>query len=110
MKNVTASGCTTNFRFQQKPLEKLPYTGLHKSLEGYTFLKKTMETKALALQIFESHYSSWEANEKRLTNGYTYESTFVEMMRKVEEEVMQVSVGKVSQDKKKDPYQRRTYW
>ena len=62
-------------------------------------MKKTMETKAAALKVFEKHYTSWESNEKRMDSGYSYESTFVEMMRKVSLEVLQASVGKVSKGK-----------
>lgn len=58
-----------------------------------------MDTKAAALAAFEKHYSEWEANEIRMNNGYSYESTFVEMMRKVSTEVLQVSTGKVPKGK-----------
>lgn len=58
-----------------------------------------METKAAALKVFEKYYSEWESNEIRMNNGYSYESTFVEMMRKVAEEVLQVSTGHVPKSK-----------
>ncbi len=58
-----------------------------------------METKAAAQKIFEKHYSAWETNQKRMDSGYSYESTFVEMMRKVEMEVLQVSTGHVPKGK-----------
>lgn len=58
-----------------------------------------METKAAALKVFEKYYSEWEANESRMKNGYNYESTFVEMMRKVESEVLQISTGDVPKGK-----------
>jgi len=58
-----------------------------------------METKATALKVFEKYYSEWEANKSRMNNGYAYESTFVEMMRKVETEVLQVSTGHVPKGK-----------
>lgn len=58
-----------------------------------------METKEAALKVFEKYYSEWEANESRMNNGYSYESTFVEMMRKVETEVLQISTGKVPRGK-----------
>lgn len=58
-----------------------------------------METKAAALKVFEKYYSEWEANESRMNNGYSYESTFVEMMRKVGTEILEVSTGKVPKGK-----------
>jgi len=58
-----------------------------------------METKAAALKVFEKYYSEWETNENRMNNGYTYESTFIEMMRKVETEVLEVSTGYVPKGK-----------
>ena len=68
-----------------------------------------METKTAVLKILDKYYSEWEANESRMTNGYTYESTFIEMMRKVETEILQVSTGKVPRGKneKKSPNKRR---
>lgn len=58
-----------------------------------------METKAAALKVFEKYYAEWEADESRMNNGYNYESTFVEMMRKVEAEVLKVSTGPVPKGK-----------
>lgn len=66
-----------------------------------------METKEAALKIFEKYYAQWEANESRMNNGYTYESTFVEMMRKVEEEVLQASTGPVPKGKNEKKKSRR---
>lgn len=58
-----------------------------------------METKAAALKVFDKYYSEWEANESLMNNGYSYESTFVEMMRKIGADVLQVSTGKVPKGK-----------
>lgn len=66
-----------------------------------------METKSEALKIFEKYYSQWESNENRMTNGYNYESTFVEMMRKVGAEVLQVSTGEVPKGKNGKKKSRR---
>jgi len=54
-----------------------------------------MDTKAQALKIFEKYYQDWESNPKRMDSGYDYEATYAEMMQKVEQEVLQVSVGDV---------------
>ena len=58
-----------------------------------------METKAAALKVFEKHYSTWESNEKRMESGYSYEATFVEIIRQVELEVLQASTGHVPKGK-----------
>ena len=54
-----------------------------------------MATKEQALKIFEKHYEQWEEDPRRMESGYDYESTYAVMMQKVEQEVLQVSVGKV---------------
>lgn len=54
-----------------------------------------MTTKEQALKIFEKYFEQWENNPIRMENGYNYESTYAEMMQKVEEEILQVSVGEV---------------
>ena len=66
-----------------------------------------METKAAALKMFEKYYSEWEANESRMHNGYTYEATFIEMMRKVGKDVLQVSTGKVPKGKNEKKKSKR---
>ena len=58
-----------------------------------------MSTKAKALAIFEKYFSQWESNPKRMENGYQYEFTYAAMMEKVEQEVLQLSVGAVPKDK-----------
>jgi len=58
-----------------------------------------MDTKAQALAIFEKHFEQWESNPKRMENVYQYESTYACMMEKVEQEVLQLSVGKVPKNK-----------
>jgi hypothetical protein len=61
--------------------------------------EKTMETKQAALKIFEKYYSEWESDKSRMNNGYSYESTFVQMIRQVAMEVLQVSTGKIPKGK-----------
>ena len=58
-----------------------------------------MKTKEVALNIFEKYYMEWESDKSRMNNGYSYESTFVEMMKKVAMEVLQASTGKVPKGK-----------
>lgn len=66
-----------------------------------------METKQSALKIFEKYYLEWEANESRMNDGYSYESTFVEMMQKVQMEVLQASTGKVPKSKNEKKKSKR---
>jgi len=54
-----------------------------------------MDLTTQAKSILEAHFSQWLLNPKRLENGYQYESTYADMMQKVEQEVFQLSVGKV---------------
>jgi hypothetical protein len=58
-----------------------------------------MDFKQQATAIFEKYLSEWESNPHRMENGYQYESTYAEMMQKVEQEVLQLSVGVVPKDK-----------
>ena len=65
----------------------------------FYFSIKQMSTKEQALAIFEKYYKEWESNPERMENGYQYESTYAQMMQKVEQEILQLSVGKVSKSK-----------
>jgi len=56
-------------------------------------------TKDKALAIFEKYYMEWESDPKRMENGYNYEATYAEMMKKVEKEVFQNSVGELPSNK-----------
>ena len=41
-----------------------------------------MDFKERATAIFQKHLSEWEPNPSRVENGYQYESTCAEMMKK----------------------------
>ena len=41
----------------------------------------------------------WENNSERMKNGFSYEQTFVKMMRVFEKELFQESIGEISKDK-----------
>ena len=58
-----------------------------------------MDFKEQATAIFEKHLSEWESNPKRMENGYQYEATYAAMMEKVEQEVLQLSVGTTPKNK-----------
>ena len=55
--------------------------------------------KEQALQIVSKHLEEWESNPNRMEDGYQYESTYASMMEKVEQEILQLSVGKVPKSK-----------
>jgi|GEM_PF-3263465 len=54
-----------------------------------------MNFKQMAIKVFEEHLSEWEADPKRMESGYNHEQTYSEAMRKVGQEVFQLSVGNV---------------
>ena len=58
-----------------------------------------MDFKQQATAIFEKYITEWESSPQRMESGYDYESTYAEMMQKVEKEVLQLSVGEVPKDK-----------
>ena len=58
-----------------------------------------METQEKAVALFKQLYSEWEANPDRNKSGYDYERTYVAMMQKVQQVILQTSVGEVSKDK-----------
>jgi cell fate (sporulation/competence/biofilm development) regulator YlbF (YheA/YmcA/DUF963 family) len=58
-----------------------------------------METKEKAVEIFSKYYSDWEKNKERNQSGYDYERTYVEMMQKVQQAILQNSVGEISPSK-----------
>lgn len=58
-----------------------------------------MNRKEKALKIFETYYSQWENNEQRNQSGYDYERTYMDMMHKVQQAILQNSVGDVSPNK-----------
>lgn len=58
-----------------------------------------MSKKAEALAIFEKHFAQWESDPTRMENGYQYEATYAAMMEKIEQEVLQISVGQPPKDK-----------
>ena len=54
-----------------------------------------------AAEIFKKHYEEWLNNPLRLKSGYDYEKTYSQMMQRIEQEVLQSSVGDVPKKKKK---------
>lgn len=58
-----------------------------------------MDIKTQASLIFSNYFEEWLSNPTRMDNGYQYESTYAEMMSKVEQEVLQLSVGDVPKSK-----------
>ena len=58
-----------------------------------------MKTKEKAVKIFEALYAEWESSAERNQSGYDYERTYVEMMQKVKQAILENSVGEVSGNK-----------
>ena len=58
-----------------------------------------MDFQEQATVILSKHLSEWESNPLRMESGYNYESTYAEMMQKVEKEILQLSVGKIPKSK-----------
>ena len=51
------------------------------------------------IKIFEKYYNEWVASPGRNISGYDYERTYDEMMKKVEKEIFQVSLGDAPNNK-----------
>lgn len=58
-------------------------------------------------KIFEKYYAEWMDNPQRLESGYDYEKTYSEMMKKVEMEVFQNSVGEIPINKNRKKNSKR---
>ena len=58
-----------------------------------------MTTKDQVLSIVDKYYTQWESDPLRMQSGYHYELTYATMMKKVEKEILQLSVGKVPKSK-----------
>ena len=58
--------------------------------------------KAKAFEILSKKIDEWENKPK--SDAYEYEKSFIEVMQKLNEELLQLSIGDVSKDrnKKKD--------
>jgi hypothetical protein len=58
-----------------------------------------MTTKDQVLSVVEKYYTQWESDPLRMESGYHYELTYATMMKMVEREILQLSVGKVPKSK-----------
>lgn len=58
-------------------------------------LKKTMDFKKQAAALVEKYLTEWENDPTRMESGYNYEATYAAIMKKVEHEILQLSVGHV---------------
>ena len=54
-----------------------------------------MDFKERATEIFVKHLEEWESDPTRMESGYQYELSYAVMMKKVERETLQLSVGTV---------------
>lgn len=51
-----------------------------------------------AAEIFKKHYEEWINNPLRMKSGYDYEKTYSQMMQRIEQEVLQSSVGDIPEN------------
>ena len=51
------------------------------------------------LDLVSKHYQEWEQDPSRMENGYQYESTFAVMVQKIEEEMLEISLGKIPKNR-----------
>lgn len=58
-----------------------------------------MSDKDQVLALVDKYYTEWESDPLRMESGYHYELTYATMMKKVEKEIFQLSVGKVPKSK-----------
>lgn len=58
-----------------------------------------MDFKTQATEIFAKHLEEWESDPVRMQSGYHYEMSYAVMMKKVERDILQLSVGKVPKSK-----------
>jgi hypothetical protein len=57
------------------------------------------DTKTKALEILGNYYQLWEQDSSRMTSGYAYEKSFMEMMQKVQKEILEASTGEKPKNK-----------
>ena len=60
-----------------------------------------MTSKEEAMAIFSTKYEVWSASQKDQKDAYEYERSFDEFMQKVSKEILQESVGKEPDARKK---------
>jgi len=58
-----------------------------------------MDFKEQATAILSKHLEEWESDPVRMQSGYHYEMSYAVMMKKVERDILQLSVGKVPKSK-----------
>lgn len=68
-----------------------------------------METKSLEQKIQES-INQWKLSQLHQTDGYEYEKSFNEMMQRIGKDILQESLGELTQNRKekKTPDQLRS--
>lgn len=55
-----------------------------------------------AIEIFKKNYSKWIKAQEHQQSGYDYEKSYVEMMQKVSEQVLQSTVESTGKGRKKN--------
>lgn len=71
--------------------------------KGFFNLTKTaMTSKEEAMAIFSAKYEAWSKSQEGQKDAYTYEKSFDEFMQQVSREILQESVGRESDSRKKN--------
>lgn len=61
----------------------------------------TQQQISQAKDQFEENLRKWLKSQEGQTDGYEYEKSFVEFMRQVSQETLQISIGEVPDSKNK---------
>lgn len=61
-----------------------------------------MTTKEDALAIFSTKYEAWSRSQEGQKDAYDYEKSFDEFMQQVSREILQESVGREEDSRKKN--------
>jgi hypothetical protein len=65
-----------------------------------------MKSKEDAMAIFSAKYEAWVESQKGQKDAYEYERSFDEFMQRVSQEILQESVGREPDSRKKNGYRQ----
>ncbi|MBL4652089.1 MAG: hypothetical protein JKY53_04365 [Flavobacteriales bacterium] len=89
--SLIIDGCTTNCTLVGW---KVKFSSVKCIKKDSTLVLKIMDINK-ATDLFRENYTAWLNNPERMTNGYNYEKTFVEMMQEFESKVFKESLGEI---------------
>lgn len=68
----------------------------------FNLTNKAMTTKEEAIAVFTAKYEVWAKSQEGQTDAYAYEKSFDEFMQQVSKEILQESVGREADSRKKN--------